>query len=85
MSEIDMDYMSAEGLRDSLREEAERLAKKYGVQSLAIFVTQMTSEAKTQSITARAGNYYATYGYVRQWIVQEDESERANTRRDAEE
>ncbi len=78
--EIDIERLSGEGAREQLREESQRILKKYGFQSVAIFATLQTSEGRTFHVPGLAGNMYAINGQVRLWIVSEDEIERMQTR-----
>lgn len=88
MSEMDFSQSAAEGLRAILDEAAKEIAKKHNLGSVALFVTFNDEDSKTRMVHARAGNYYASFGAVRQWIVYEDaiegeQARRAITDRDA--
>lgn len=75
---IDPAYMAAESLQKDLTEIAKGIEKKHRVASVIIMVTYQDGE-RCRSINGRAGNYYASYGAVRDWIIYEGaaESEKA--------
>jgi hypothetical protein len=79
--EMDPDNLAADGLYAQLQKEAEAIAKKYSLDSAAIFFTWRTNHTGTRSACAKAGNYYATLGAVQHWLIRESETERINQRR----
>ena len=74
--------MIAEGARDGIVEDAKTIAQKYGGNSVIILVTQYDSEIKkTKLISGRFGDFYASYGAAKQWIIGQDAMEQEAARR----
>jgi hypothetical protein len=78
--EMNLDNLAADGLYSQLIDEVKAIAKKYRLDSAALFVTWRTDESGTRSACAKSGNYYATKGAVEHWLVREDENERFSQR-----
>lgn len=73
MDDFDIDQLAAEGASESFTEEAKALMKRHGLQSCFIAATTIgDKEYSTRAIYGRSGNYYATYGAIRQWLIDED-------------
>ncbi len=81
--EIDLDGMAAEGIKAALDRDVKEILRKHNLQSVGLWVTRQDGN-KCRTISSRAGNYYATYGAVRQWIVFEDAREAEGARQSME-
>lgn len=79
--DIDPEKLAADGLYDQLAKECEEIAKKYRLDSAAIFFTWRTDKLGTRSACVKSGNYYATLGAVQHWLIREDEGERVASRK----
>ncbi len=51
------------------------------VDSVRIFVTFQESDGSTKAISRAAGNWYAQFGGIKQWITQEEEKMKIEERK----
>jgi len=71
--DLDMEALSAAGLRAAFVAAAKDLRKRHGVQSCIIIATYYDEAAEiSRSVSGKSGNYYANYGALRQWVIDQD-------------
>ena len=75
-----------EKARDIQRVQQALLVLGEHFDAVQIFVTRNTGEedGNTVSLAMGAGNWFARYGHVREWIIKKDEEARADARKDSE-
>lgn len=73
MTDLEMEHLADAGMMKTISEEIGKIFTRYQLDSIRIIATKPKG-GETQRISIGLGNDYASYGAIKMWIMDHEES-----------